>query len=119
MLLFEAVCKACHEIGVQTSLAELLRRVRGLCGKGNLTSVAMFRKKYCEKYGIPVMDCRTYRGQARRNMFSDVQCSWDGIKLIKQICKKLKVTAVELAEKFSMFHSIDQLKLHCRELNSF
>lgn len=110
MTLFEAVSKVCHDIGVQTSLVELRARVRGLTNKkAPLNALSRLRKQYCQKYGVKKFDCRTYRGQERRNMFSDVKCSYAGLSLVTQICKKLKITASELAEKFALFHSID----HC------
>ncbi len=112
----EAVLAGCKELGVQTSLKTLAQYASLRYGRPIAENTAcIHRREWCRLNGIPKADCRTYEGQHRRNMLDDKKCSWECIKIIQQLCCKLKVSGTELATMVSKFHSIDQFALHCQE----
>lgn len=116
MTQYEAVAAACRELGVRTSIKVLVRRASQLYGSPvGYNSTCTYRKTFCVAEGFTKPDCRSYKGQPRRNMLDDSQVSWQGIKLIRDLCNKLHVSGKGLAEKLQSFHSLDQLVLHCKE----
>lgn len=106
----EAICKACDEVGGKTSLKELSVVATKFYGATiDLNTICAFRKHWQRKNNKE-SDCRTYKGQPRRNMLNDNRISKQqagrlGTLSPGDLAKMLKL----IGDGRGKFHSIPQL----------
>jgi len=116
-----AVYQACDELGVRTSLRELWHQSCIIAGKPlNRLTVGVYRNAYKKAKKIKNVDCRTYRGQPRRNMLNDGMATLGQVKRIKHVLGLKRVLPESilnlLGDGKDQFHSIEQLRNAVSEL---
>lgn len=116
----DAVYQACEQLGTRTSTTELWKLACVIAGETlNRNSVYQYRCVYRKENRIKV-DCRTYKGQPRRNMLNDDLATLQQVKRIKHLLGLRRVLPESiinlLGEGKDGFHSIDQLRNAVEEL---
>lgn len=117
----DAVYQACEQVGTRTSLVELWKAASLIAGETlNRSSVQQYRHNYRKEKRIKNDDCRTYKGQPRRNMLNDNLATLQQVKRIKHVLGLRRVLPHSLlnllGEGKDAFHSIDQLRNAVEEL---
>lgn len=108
-----AVYQACEELNVRTSLNELVKKASIIYGKSlNRGTVQVYRSDYRRLHKIKV-DCRTYKGQPRRNMLHDERHTLSQVKRLHHYFKLKRPTITHfkalIGDGKERFHSVDQL----------
>lgn len=121
MTVKEAVYQACDEIGTRSSLKELWSRASLIAGETlNRNSVQQYRYWYRKEKRIKNVDCRTYKGQPRRNMLNDNVATLGQVKRIKHVLGLKRVLPESLLNLLGdgkdSFHSVEQLRNAIEEL---
>ena len=119
----QAILRALKEVGTKTQLLALQKRSQEIYGgKIGFAYVGIVRGEYREEKGLEE-DCRTYETQRRRHMLRDDKLEAGTFHELRVYFAKqwdiVPETFNELEEKFSHFHSIDQLRLFLRTMASY
>ncbi len=114
MTVKDAVYQACEQLGVRTSRKELWKAASLIAGETlNILSVGVYRNHYKKDNKIKV-DCRTYKGQPRRNMLNDDRATLPQVKRIKHLLGLRRVLPESIINLLGngpdAFHSIEQLR---------
>ena len=113
MTIREAVYQACEELDVHSSMNELVKAASIIYGHPlNKGTVQIYRCNYRKANKLNV-DCRTYKGQPRRNMLNDERHTLDQVKRLHHYFGLKRPTIASfknlIGDGREQFHSVVQL----------
>lgn len=104
----DAVWAACEELGVNTDLKVLQGRASHIYGRCiHVSQCSTYRGQYCVRNKIAKPDCRTYRGQPRRDMRNDEVFTAKQLRLVRGLTN-YEHNKIAILVNQGQFHSMSQ-----------